>query len=121
MMLTMACALLNKTTLFRRLILCITSAVLLASCGKQVASEQVTGIFTKGFETWEIRYQDNVLFVADPKGLLTQRIADEHRQQAKLWLSFPLCVEGIVNDKGGYGPNGKYPRMITIAALCQRS
>ncbi|HCQ9876298.1 TPA: hypothetical protein OMR04_003338, partial [Acinetobacter baumannii] len=72
----------------------------------------------RGFERYDLEVTDKgQYFVEDPKNLISN-LAINKKYAKDFWASFPLCVEGKVFKKGGYGPSGKYMKKIRIYKIC---
>ena len=82
-------------------------------------AETIKGEFTRGFERYDLTTNGkNQYFIEDPKNLI-QNLAINKKYEKSFWASFPLCVEGKVSKKGGYGPSGKYSKKIRITRICK--
>lgn len=98
--------------------------MLIFGCGQLMSNDKavsVEGLFTKGFETYELKTKSGERYhVFDPQHLLKPLIQAGIKNQIeeKLWLTISVCVEGQLSSKGNYGHLGAYRQQIELTGLC---
>lgn len=83
-----------------------------------VYAETLKGTFTRGFERYDLIVdKKDEYFIEDPKKLISK--LEINKNNKGFTASFPICVEGKVYKKGGYGPSGKYRKKIRVSKICK--
>lgn len=82
-------------------------------------AETLKGTFTRGFERYDLIVdKKDEYFIEDPKNLIS-KLEVNKKNSKSFTASFPLCVEGKVYKKGGYGPSGKYRKKVRVSKICK--
>ncbi len=110
--------------MYRLTIFLLLLTISVVGCNQFTSADKkvsIEGLITKGFEIYELKTKSGeILHVFDPQQHLKPIIAEGFKNQSgeTLWLTIPVCIDGLLSPKGQYGHMGSYIQQIEIIGLC---